>query len=202
MRHLPLGITYTATAYVCGESPRMEIPNNMNVQAEQNAAASASAASTTASTAIAQAHQQNTSFCGRAHTSSAQEAAPAPAAVDLTAAGAAGTAAGANMSASASPQLQPIAGSLSAARATLVGSSVSHPHLSHPKAHAVAVRTCYHPPFYHTPSFITPPNRPCGCSDAPSHPRFITPPQGPRELHFITGGTQDTTPPTGCHTQR
>ena len=132
---------------MCGETPRMKTPNNMNVQAEQNAAASASAASTTASTAAAQAHQQITSFFGRAHTSSAQEAAaPAPAAVDLTVAGAAGTTAGANMSASASPQQQPVAGSLSAARATLVW------------------QQCI------TPSCITPQSTRCGCSDVPSHP--------------------------------
>ena len=96
----------------------METPNNMNVQAEQNAAASTSAPSTTASTAAAQAPQQITSFFEPAHTSSTQEApatAPAPAAVDVTAA-AAGTATGANMTASASPHQQPVAGSLSAAR--------------------------------------------------------------------------------------
>ena len=49
---------------------------------------------------------------------------------------------------------------------------ITPPHLSHPKAHVVAVRTCYHTPW------------------------FITPRRGPCELHFITGGTQDNTPPT------
>jgi len=51
---------------------------------------------------------------------------------------------------------------------------------------SVAVRTCYHTPFYH-PSFITPPNTPCGCSDALSHPLVCHPPlRPPCELHFIT----------------
>ena len=109
-----LWASHTTTASVCGETPRMETPNTMNVQAAQNAAASTSAPSTTA--AAAQAPQQITSFFGPAHTSSTQEApTPAPAAVDRTAAEA-GAATGTNMTTSASPQQQPVAGLLSAAR--------------------------------------------------------------------------------------
>ena len=52
------------------------------------------------------------------------------------------------------------------------------------------------PPFYHPPSFITPPNTPCGCSDVLSPPpTYHPPPWAPCELHFITWGTQDITPP-------
>ena len=54
-----------------------------------------------------------------------------------------------------------------------------------PQARPVGVRRSSHPLVYHTPSFITPPNTPCGCSDVLSHPlvyrtpTFITPPNVP-----------------------
>ena len=83
----------------------------------------------------------------------------------------------------------------------LFGRAITPPYLSHPKAHAVAVRTCYHTPFYHPPSFITPPNTPCGCSDALSHPLFHHTPFGAPAsctlspgVHKITPPPQDTTP--------
>ncbi|CAB1096096.1 unnamed protein product [Ectocarpus sp. CCAP 1310/34] len=122
--HLPWAITHTTTAAVCGETLRMENPNNMNVQAEQNAAASTSAPSTTASTAAAQAPQQIASCFGPAHTCSTQEA-PTPAPADLIAARA-GTATGANMTASASPWQQPVALVLSAARMSIAADESTH----------------------------------------------------------------------------
>ncbi|CAB1121158.1 unnamed protein product [Ectocarpus sp. CCAP 1310/34] len=102
----------------------MEHSNNMNVQAQQNAAASTSAPSTTASTAAAQAPKEITSFFGPAHISSTQEA-PTPAPADLTAARA-GTATGVNMTASASPQQQPVALLLSAARMNTAPDESTH----------------------------------------------------------------------------
>ena len=55
---------------------------------------------------------------------------------------------------------------------------------------------CYHPP-----SFITPPNTPCGCSDVLSHPLVYHTPLGPSAscslspgVHKISHPPQDTTP--------
>ena len=57
------------------------------------------------------------------------------------------------------------------------------------------------PPFYHPPSFITPPNTPCGCSDVLSHPLVYHTPLGPPAsgtlspgVHNISPPPQDTTP--------
>ena len=57
------------------------------------------------------------------------------------------------------------------------------------------------PPFYHPPSFITPPNTPCGCSDVISHPLVHHTPLGPPAsctlspgVHKISHPPQDTTP--------
>ena len=58
------------------------------------------------------------------------------------------------------------------------------------------------PPFYHPPSFITPPNTPCGCSDVLSHPLVYHAPLGslasctlsPGGIHKISPPPQDTTP--------
>lgn len=68
--------------------------------------------------------------------------------------------------------------------------------VSHPKTHAVSLRTCCH-----TQSFITHPNTPCGCSDALSHPLvYHTPLGAPAScilspgVHKIPPPPQDTTP--------
>ena len=73
---------------------------------------------------------------------------------------------------------------------------LSHPPLSHPQTHPVGVRTCYR-----TPSFITPPNTPCGCADVLSHPLVYHTPLGPPAscssspgVHKISYPPQDTTP--------
>ena len=50
------------TSSVCGETPRMETPNNMNVEGERNAAASTSAPLTTASTSAVQGDRSPRSF--------------------------------------------------------------------------------------------------------------------------------------------
>ena len=57
------------------------------------------------------------------------------------------------------------------------------------------------PSFYHPPSFITPPNKPCGCSDVLSHPLVYHTPLGPPAsctlspgVHKISPPPQDTTP--------
>ena len=57
------------------------------------------------------------------------------------------------------------------------------------------------PPFYHPPSFITPLNTPCGCSDILSHPLVYHTPLGPPasctlspEVHKISHPPQDTAP--------
>ena len=78
---------------------------------------------------------------------------------------------------------------------------LSHPLLSHAQTHPVGGRTCYTPPFYHPPSFITPPNTPCGCSDVLSHPLVHHTPLGPPAscnvspgVHKISHPPQDTTP--------
>ena len=57
------------------------------------------------------------------------------------------------------------------------------------------------PPFHHPPSFITPPNTPCGCSDVLSHHLIYHSPLGPPAsctlspgVHKISHLPQDTTP--------
>ena len=145
----------------------METSKNTNVEGEQNASASAPASPTTASIAAVQQAPQITSFfqLERASPTQATPAtSPPPAAADLPAA-----AAGTNMTAPASPHQQ----RLNSTRSVSV---------SPPKHDLVGVRRLPHPLVYHTPSFITPPNTPCGCSDVLSHPlvyhtpTFITPP--------------------------
>ena len=140
----------------------------MNVEGEQNASASAPASPTTASTAAGQQAPQITSFFQLERTSPTQ-ATPATslpaAAADLPAA-----AAGTNMTAPASSHQQ----WLDSTNKECFGIP--------PQARPVGVRRLLHPLVYHTPSFITPPNTPCGCSDVLSHPlvyhtpTFITPP--------------------------
>ena len=72
---------------------------------------------------------------------------------------------------------------------------LSHPLLSHPQTHPVGVRTCYHPPFYHS-SHLSHPQDILWVFGRPITP-FITPPGlsplpwAPCELQFITRGTQD-----------
>ena len=148
----------------------------MNVEGEQNAAASTSAPSATTSTAAVQARPITSFFrpeqasCTTAapSTPAAPPAAPPAAAVESTAAVAAGTATGANVAASALAQ-QPVADSLAAAHTSTAiphPSSVrqqynslqavlSHLSLPHPLRPPVGVRKCYH-----TPWFITPPSWP------------------------------------------
>ena len=194
------------TTPCAGGTPRVETSKNMNVEGEQNASASAPDSPTTASTTAVQQAPQITSFFQLERTPPTQATpatSPPAAAADLPAAAAAGT----NMTAPASPHQQ----RLNSIRSVSVSPPkhdlwvfggyhtpcfITPPHLSHPQTHPVGVRTCYY-----TPWFITPPNTPCGCSDVLSHPLdYHTPLWAPCELHFITRGTQDITPPTGYHT--
>ena len=57
------------------------------------------------------------------------------------------------------------------------------------------------PPFYHHPSFVTPPNTPCGCSNVLSHPMVYHTPLGPPAsctlspgVHKVSYPPKDTTP--------
>ena len=198
----------------------METSKDMNVEGEQNASASAPASPTTASTAAVQQAPQITSFFQLERTSPTRETpatSPPAAAADLPEAAAAGT----NMTAPASPHQQPVADSLSAARTSTAAAQLYNRCIGiPPQARPVGVRRLSHPLVHHTPSFITPPNTPCGCSDVLSHPQtypvggrtcyhtpwFITPPglSHPlgaaatstlsRGLHKIPHPPQDTTP--------
>ena len=79
-----------------------------------------------------------------------------------------------------------------------------HTRFYHTPKHPVGVRTCYYrspPPFCHPPSFITPPDTPCGCSDVLSHPLVYHTPLGPPAsctlppgVHKTSHPPQDTTP--------
>ena len=51
------------------------------------------------------------------------------------------------------------------------------------------------PPFYHPPSFITPPNTPCGCSDVLSHPLVYHPPLEPPASCTSSPGVHKVSPP-------
>ena len=104
-------------------TPRMKTPN-MNVQAEQNAAASTSAPSTTASTAAAQAPQQITSQstrCGCSDVLSHPLIYHTP------------------------------KHTLWLFGRAITPPFITPPHLSHPQTHPVGVRTRYHTPCFITP---------------------------------------------------
>ena len=73
---------------------------------------------------------------------------------------------------------------------------LSHPLLSHPQTHPVGVRTCYHTPFLPPPLMYHIPKHTLWVFGRPITPPGLShPPWAPCELHFITRGTQDITPP-------
>ena len=116
-------ITQTTTTAVCGGTPRMQTPKNMNVQAEQSVAGttgSTPAPSTTASAAAAQAPQQiNSIIC--------------------------------SVSVSHPSFYHTPKHTLWLFVCAITPPFYHTPVLSHPQTHAVGVRTRYHTPIFITP---------------------------------------------------